>query len=77
MGCLMVPEDVTPSDDVAPRPRRTTKKQQIIALYLSGITHVEGLARMTHARPSYIGTILQNAGLIHGYFDLTPLPRIP
>jgi hypothetical protein len=66
----MAPEDVTPSDDVAPRPRRTTKKQQIIALYLSGITNVEELARMTHARPSYIGTMVQNGGLMHGYFDL-------
>jgi hypothetical protein len=46
------------------------KKQQIIALYLSGITQVEELARMTQARPSYVGTILQNAGLMHGYFDL-------
>jgi hypothetical protein len=25
---------------------------------------------MTNARPSYVGTVLQNAGLLHGYFDL-------
>jgi hypothetical protein len=66
----MVPEDATPSDDVAPRRARITKRQQIIALYLSGITEVAELARMTKARPSYVGTVLQNAGLIHGYFDL-------
>jgi hypothetical protein len=66
----MVPEDVTRSSDDAPRPKRTTKKQQIIALYLAGITPVEELAKMTQASPSYVGRILQNAGLIQGYFDL-------
>jgi hypothetical protein len=25
---------------------------------------------MTNTRPSYVGTVLQNAGLLHGYFDL-------
>jgi hypothetical protein len=66
----MMPEDVTPSHDDARRRRRTTKKQQIIALYLSGITGVEELAKMTQARSSYVGRILQNAGFIQGYFDL-------
>jgi hypothetical protein len=66
----MVPEDVTRSSEGAPRPRRTTKKQQIIALCLSGITQVEELAKMTQASPSYVGRTLQNAGLIQGYFDL-------
>jgi hypothetical protein len=53
-----------------PRAQSVTKKNQIIALYLSGITDVEDLAIMTHARPSYVGTVLQQAGLLHGYFDL-------
>jgi hypothetical protein len=66
----MLPEDVTPSVDVAPRSRRATKKQQILALFLSGITNIEDLATITNARASYISTVLQNAGLIHGYFDL-------
>jgi hypothetical protein len=65
-----MPADKAPSGDPAPRPRCMTKKQQILALYLAGITDVEDLARMTNARPSYVGTILQNAGLLHGYFDL-------
>jgi hypothetical protein len=67
---LPVPEKVAPSDNAAPHPGRITKKQQIIALYLSGITNVEELARMTNTRPSYVGTTLQDAGLMHGYFDL-------
>jgi hypothetical protein len=66
----MVPEDTTPSGDAALRPRRMTKKQQIISLYLSGITNVEDLAMITNARTSYVSAVLQNAGLIHGYFDL-------
>jgi hypothetical protein len=49
--------------------RGATKKQQIIALYLSGITDgitdIEELAGMTSARPSYVATVLQNAGLFH------------
>jgi hypothetical protein len=51
-------------------PRRVTKKDQIIALYLSGITNVADLALMTDARPSYVGAVLQRAGHLHGYFDL-------
>jgi hypothetical protein len=66
----MTSEDVMPSNDAALRPKRTTKKQQIIALYLSGITGIEELAKITHTRPSYVGTTLQDAELIHGYFDL-------
>lgn len=66
----MAPPNKTPPGDLGPRPRRTTKKQQIVALYLSGITDIEELARMTNARASYVGTILQNAGLLRGYFDL-------
>jgi hypothetical protein len=58
------------SDDAAPRPRRTTKKQQIIALYLLGVADIEDLAMMTNAGSSYVGKVLQDAGLIHGYFDL-------
>ena len=66
----MASPNKTPPGDLGPRPRRTTKKQQIVALYLSGITDIEELARMTSARASYVGTVLQNAGLLRGYFDL-------
>ena len=69
-GCIMVLADKGLAGDAAPRPRCRTKKQQILALYLAGITDVEDLARMTNARPSYVGAVLQKAGLLHGYFDL-------
>ena len=66
----MLRTEAQPSNSAAPRPRRVTKKQQIITLYLSGITELEDLATITGAQPSYVGAVLQQAGLIRGYFDL-------
>jgi hypothetical protein len=56
--------------DSVVRRRGASKKQKIIALYLSGLTAIEDLAEMTNARPSYVATVLQHVGLLHGYFDL-------
>lgn len=53
-----------------PRSQKVSKKDQIIALYLSGMTEIEDLALITGSRPSYVGSILQEAGLMTGYFDL-------
>jgi len=53
-----------------PRVRRVSKKDQIISLYTSGIGSVEDLAIITGSRPSYIASILQEAGLMTNYFDL-------
>lgn len=50
--------------------RKVSKKDQIIALFLSGMNEVEDLAIITGSRPSYVGSILQESGLISGYFDL-------
>ena len=47
-----------------------SKKEQIIALYESGVTDVAQIVRRVAARPSYVAQVLQNAGLITGYFDL-------
>jgi hypothetical protein len=66
----MLKKEAQPSHSEAPRPQRVTKKHQIMALYLSGITELEDLATMTGAQPSYVGAVLQQAELIHGYFDL-------
>ncbi|HEX8708272.1 MAG TPA: hypothetical protein VF723_08525 [Pyrinomonadaceae bacterium] len=52
------------------RQRRPSKKDQIISLYLSGMNEIEDLAIITGSRPSYVGSILQEAGLMSGYFDL-------
>jgi hypothetical protein len=55
---------------VAEKERRVSKKDQIISLFTSGISNVEDLAMITRARPSYIASVLQEAGLMSGYFDL-------
>lgn len=52
------------------RARRISKKDQIISLYTSGIGEVEDLAMITGARPSYVASVLQESGLMTGYFDL-------
>ncbi|HEX8137363.1 MAG TPA: hypothetical protein VF544_07210 [Pyrinomonadaceae bacterium] len=52
------------------RTRRVSKKDQIIALYLTGMNEVEDLAIITGSRPSYVGSVLQESGLISSYFDL-------
>src|SRR5918911_2348182 len=49
---------------------RVSRKDQIIALFLSGMNEIEDLAIITGARPSYVGSVLQEAGLMKGYFDL-------
>ncbi|HYE14131.1 MAG TPA: hypothetical protein VD968_06800 [Pyrinomonadaceae bacterium] len=49
---------------------RPSKKDQIIALFLSGMGEVEDIAVITGSRASYVGSVLQEAGLVSGYFDL-------
>jgi hypothetical protein len=49
---------------------KVSRKDQIIALYLSGMNEIEDLAIITGARPSYVGSVLQESGLVKGYFDL-------
>jgi hypothetical protein len=52
------------------RTGRVSKKEQILSLFMSGINEVEDLALITSSRPSYVGSVLQEAGLKTGYFDL-------
>ena len=52
------------------RANRPSKKDQITALFLSGMGEVEDIAIITGSRPSYVGAVLQEAGLASGYFDL-------
>ena len=49
---------------------KPSKKDQIISLFLSGMGEVEDIAVITGARPSYVASVLQEAGLHSGYFDL-------
>lgn len=48
----------------------TSKKEQILALYLAGVEDVEDLALLTQSRPSYVANVLQEEGFEEGYFDL-------
>jgi len=47
-----------------------SKKDMILALYNSGTTEVEAIAAVSGAKPSYVGSVLHQAGLIDNYFDL-------
>lgn len=58
------PDEATSNEE----PR--SKKEQIIALYESGVTDIAQIVRKVAARPSYVAQVLQGAGLITGYFDL-------
>jgi hypothetical protein len=60
-------ENVTTSGEKQPR---LTKKDQIIELFMSGMTNVQELAKVSNASLSYVGSVLQEAGLMTGYFDL-------
>lgn len=56
---------------VAPAEQKSvSKKDQITSLFTAGIEGVDDLAMITGARPSYVASVLQKAGLITGYFDL-------
>jgi hypothetical protein len=52
------------------RSRNVSRKDQILALYASGMGQVEDIAMITGARPSYVGSVLQESGRAPGYFDL-------
>ena len=52
------------------RARRPSRKDQIIALDLTGMGEVEDIALITGARASYVGSVLQESGLMTNYFDL-------
>ncbi len=50
--------------------QKPTKKEQILSLFLAGISEIGDIAMITGSRPSYVGSVLQDAGLHKGYFDL-------
>ena len=49
---------------------KPTKKDQILSLAATGMGNVADIALMTQCRPSYVGTVLQDAGAKTEYFDL-------
>ena len=60
--------DAERTGKIATQPR--SKKDEIIALYESGVTDIAQIVRRVEARPSYIAQVLQRAGFLSGYFDL-------
>ncbi|HUQ31772.1 MAG TPA: hypothetical protein VM095_06620 [Pyrinomonadaceae bacterium] len=67
MSATVKPKEKTGSER---RGNKVSRKDQIIALYLSGMDEIEDLALITGARPSYVAATLQESGLVKGYFDL-------
>jgi hypothetical protein len=65
-----VPQRESQKRQRVPEDPAGSKKAQIQALYTSGVTEVTELAQLTATRPSYVASVLQNSGLISGYFDL-------
>lgn len=54
-----------------------SKKEMILSLYNSGTTEIEAIAAISSAKPSYVGTVLHQAGLIDNYFDLYTSTNYP
>ena len=48
----------------------SSKKDVILSLFNAGVTDVEVISAISHAKPSYVGSVLQREGLIDNYFDL-------
>jgi len=48
----------------------TSKKQQILALYESGVQGIGELALLVRSQPSYVASVLEKAGAHTGYHDL-------
>src|SRR5512141_992392 len=54
-----------------------SKKDMILSLFRSGITQIETIAAISNAKPSYVGSVLQNNGLINNYYDLYTSTAFP
>lgn len=61
---------VPPAAETVPASQKPSKKEQILSLFLSGLGDIGDIAMITGSRPSYVGSVLQDAGLHKGYFDL-------
>lgn len=57
--------ELTPAKETIP-----SKKEMILSLFENGTTEVEAIAAVSGAKPSYVGSVLHQAGLIDNYFDL-------
>lgn len=67
---MMSPPLAAPAKKRQRRERKDSKKSRILELHRSGTSDIGEIARTVMTRPSYVASVLQNAGLITGYFDL-------
>lgn len=54
-----------------------SKKDMILSLFDNGTTEIETIAAISGAKPSYVGSVLHQAGLIDNYFDLYTSTNYP
>lgn len=54
-----------------------SKKDMILSLFRSGNEEIESISAISGAKPSYVGSVLQQAGLIDNYFDLYTSTALP
>lgn len=54
-----------------------SKKDMILSLFKSGTEEIEAISAISGAKPSYVGSVLQQAGLIDNYFDLYTSTALP
>lgn len=54
-----------------------SKKEMILSLFENGTTEVETISAISGAKPSYVGSVLHQAGLIDNYFDLYTSTNYP
>lgn len=54
-----------------------SKKDMILSLFKSGTSEIETISAISGAKPSYVGSVLQQAGLINNYFDLYTSTNYP
>jgi hypothetical protein len=59
-----------PAPVVADEEPKASKKDRILELYAQGVTEIDRLAAEVDTRASYVANVLQDAGLLRGYFDL-------
>jgi len=62
--------DAPPDLKLKVPPRPVAKKDQILALHAAGISAVADLALITHSRPSYVASVLEESDQPPAYFDL-------
>ena len=66
---MMIQEELLMEPEAVPT-HKESKKDRILELYAQGLTEIDRIAAEIGTRPSYVANVLQDAGLLRGYFDL-------